>query len=160
MSYHRHQSSLEAILDFSPAFSLTLDRRQAAEIFFNKLIDIYHPERISPKGYRPAGLIQAIFDRVAAKDAFLIFFFSFICDTLSQRTEDTIENDIMVYLADFDDISSWDSQKLSHVKAAIETFAEYIVENFLLPRMGYLYLESCKKKKILLTCVSSESFVS
>lgn len=123
-------------MDFSP--SLTSDKRQAADTIFSKLIDLYRIEQTSQKGYRPAGLIQAIFDRVAAKDAFLIFFFSFICDTLFPRTDDAVENDVMVYLADFDDISSWDSQKLSKVKAAIETFAEYIVENFLLPRMGYL----------------------
>jgi hypothetical protein len=55
---------------------------------------------------------------VASKDAFLMFFFSFIYEALCSRRDDAIESDIGPYLAYFNDFASWDSDELNKLKGA------------------------------------------
>ncbi|QSS61016.1 hypothetical protein I7I51_05823 [Histoplasma capsulatum] len=98
MALHRHQSSLEKILDFSQPFSLTPQQLQAATTLFRYLIQHY-------------GLEQTIQPGVA----------------------NPIDSDITVVLSFFNGFSSWDQNQKQNANGAIESFAEYIVENFLLP---------------------------
>ncbi|OOF99307.1 hypothetical protein ASPCADRAFT_39628, partial [Aspergillus carbonarius ITEM 5010] len=121
------------VLDFSQPFSLPPDQSQAAIIIFNQLIDHYNPNQASQKGYKPAALALAVYEHVSAKDAFLMLFFSLIYDTLCPRTTDTRDPDITTYLRYFDDLVSWSPDRLRNAKGAIEGFAEYIIENLLLP---------------------------
>ncbi|RAO74321.1 uncharacterized protein BHQ10_010333 [Talaromyces amestolkiae] len=133
---HRHQLSLEGILDFSQPFTLPPHESQAARAIFQELINNYDSEQRPPRGYKPIALVQATFDHVASKDTFLMLFLSFLYETLCSRRGDGAESDISPYLAYFSDLASWNSARLSEAYGGIEAFAEFIVENFLLPRMS------------------------
>ncbi|KAL2382611.1 hypothetical protein RJ035_006036 [Blastomyces gilchristii] len=139
MALHRHQSSLEKVLDFSQPFSLTPQQHQAATTLFRYLIQHYGLEQTIQPGYKPAALIQATFEHVTSKDAFLLFFFSHIYENLCSGVANPIDSDITVALSFFDGFSSWDQNQKQNADGAIESFAEYIVENFLLPRMLSIY---------------------
>ena len=78
MAQHRHQSSLESVLDLSPSFFLTPPQNQKATALIDKLIWHYGLEQTVQKGYKPAILIQETYHRVASRDTFLRFFFSYI----------------------------------------------------------------------------------
>lgn len=115
---------------------------QAARVIFQELINNYDSEQRSPEGYKPIALVQATFDHVASKDTFLMLFFSFLYEKLCARRGDGAESDISPYLTYFSDLASWNSARLSDAYGGIEAFAEFIVENFLLPRMvsfGFLF---------------------
>lgn len=73
MTTHRHQSSLEGVLDFSIPLSLTSQQRESAVGHVAKLVRQYGPERTVRKGYRPAALIQAILEHVLSPDTFFDF---------------------------------------------------------------------------------------
>lgn len=60
-----------------------------------------------------------------------MLFFSFLYEKLCKESGNN--SDITLYVRYFDDFVSWGSDKLRDLKAAIEGFAEYIIENFLLP---------------------------
>ena len=139
MALHRHQSSLEKVLDFSPPFSLNSQQHQTATALFGSLIQLYGVEQTIRHGYKPASLIQATYDYIAAKDAFLLFFFSFLYEKLCPGITDLMEPETTVVLSFFDDFSTWDQNQKKDANAASEKFAEYIVENFLLPRMSPIY---------------------
>jgi hypothetical protein len=70
MAQHRHQSSLESVLDFSPSFFLTPPQNQKATALIDKLIWHYGLEQTVQKGYKPAILIQETYHRVASRDTF------------------------------------------------------------------------------------------
>ncbi|OJD27727.1 hypothetical protein ACJ73_00874 [Blastomyces percursus] len=132
MALHRHQSSLEKVL-VSPPFSLNSQQCQTATTLFGSLIQLYGVEQTTRHGYKPASLIQATYDHVAAKDAFLFFFFSFLYENLCPSIADSLEPEITVALSFFDDFSAWDQNQRKDANAAFEKFAEYIVEDFLIP---------------------------
>ncbi|KAI2983394.1 unnamed protein product [Aspergillus niger] len=129
----RHQVSLEAVLDFSQPFTLPPDQSRTATIVFYQLINHYNTEQVARKGYRPAALAQAVFDHVSSKDAFLVLFLSFVHDTLCSQSNNAQSSDFTPCLLYFDGFASWNLEKLKSTRDAIENFAEYIIENLLLP---------------------------
>nr|XP_001390780.2 hypothetical protein ANI_1_264044 [Aspergillus niger CBS 513.88]XP_001395751.2 hypothetical protein ANI_1_824104 [Aspergillus niger CBS 513.88] len=130
---HRHQSSLEKVLNFSKPFSLPPHQSQSAANLLQVLIQCYGPERSARKGYKPAALIKATYEHVVAKDTFLTFFFSSIYENLCSQPADLIDSDITIVLTFFDNFTSWSPDEKNKAKSAIEEFADYIIENFLLP---------------------------
>ncbi|GAA92346.1 hypothetical protein AKAW_10460 [Aspergillus luchuensis IFO 4308] len=76
-----------------------------------------------------------MFERVISKDTFLRFFFSYIYENL-KATVETADNDMAAALSYFESFAgdgSMDASKSMRIKSALESFAEYIVDNFLLP---------------------------
>lgn len=132
LGHNRHQLSLEDILDFSQPLTLASHESHNARTTFDRLIERYHPEQTLQRGYKPVALVQTTFDHVSSKDAYLMLFFSFLYEKLCKESGNN--SDITLYVRYFDDFVSWGSDKLRDLKAAIEGFAEYIIENFLLPR--------------------------
>ncbi|THC87019.1 hypothetical protein EYZ11_013535 [Aspergillus tanneri] len=130
---HRHQSSLEEVLNFSQPFFLQHQQSETAATLLNTLVKHYGLEQTTQKGYKPAALIQATFEHVASRDAFLMFFFTYIYGHLCPEAEYPDGTDLRVALSYFDNFPCWSSDQKTNVKVAIEEFAEYIVENFLLP---------------------------
>lgn len=149
MAQHRHQSYLESVLDFSPSFFLTPLQNQKATALLDKLIWYYGLEQTVHKGYKPAILIQETYHRVASRDTFLKFFFSYIYEIFNDTNEPDVDIDISVALSYVDNFigdPSQDSSKIINVKEAVEKFAEYIVDNFFLPRtsiFGFQLFRSC-----------------
>ena len=110
---------------------------QKATALLDKLIWYYGLEQTIPQGYKPAILIQETYRRVASRDTFLKFFFSYIYKIFNDTNEPDVDTDISVALSYVDNFigePSQDSSRIINVKEAIEKFAEYIVDNFFLPR--------------------------
>ncbi|KAJ5998514.1 hypothetical protein N7451_006324 [Penicillium sp. IBT 35674x] len=118
MATHRHQSSLEGVLDFSVPFSLTPQQHETARNLVTTLIRHYGPEKTVRKGYRPAALIQAILEHVASPDTFMTFFISYLYEALCLEEGHAAEGE---------------PEQIKLLNGGLEKFAEYIVENFLLP---------------------------
>ncbi|EEH36510.2 hypothetical protein PAAG_06928 [Paracoccidioides lutzii Pb01] len=135
MVLHRHKSSLEGFLDFSEPFSLTLQQNKAASNILMTLIEDYGPEQIGRRGYMPAMLVNATFEHVhtQSKDAFLNFFLVHLHEHLDLVDGNTVEPDISLVLAYLDGFSSFDADKKSKIRSAVELFADYMVDNFFSP---------------------------
>ncbi|KAJ6114137.1 hypothetical protein N7512_007582 [Penicillium capsulatum] len=130
MATHRHQSSLEGVLDFSIPLSLTPQQHESARNLVIGLVRQYGLQKTVRKGYKPATLIQATLEHVASPDTFLTFFLSYIYE---DHCSEKGPSDITHTLSYFDGFSSWEPEQINNVHEALENFAEYIVENFLLP---------------------------
>ncbi|OJD13375.1 hypothetical protein AJ78_06164 [Emergomyces pasteurianus Ep9510] len=120
MTLHRHQSSLERVLDFSIPFSLNSQQRQRATILFKNLIQLYGVEQTIRHGFKPALLIQSTFEHIKAQDAFLSFYFSFLYENLCPSVTDSTEPEITVALSFFDDFSTWDQNQKKDANGASE----------------------------------------
>ncbi|OAX82145.1 hypothetical protein ACJ72_03501 [Emergomyces africanus] len=128
MSSHRHQSSLEGVLDFSEPFSLTPQQFDSARSLLDIFIRDYGLERATERVYKPAKLIQATLDYISSKDSFLALFFTFLHENLAGVT-----SNITLALSYFEDFSSWKPAARSGVRGAFEEFADYMVTQFFLP---------------------------
>jgi hypothetical protein len=136
MANHRHQSSLEGVLDFSIPLSLTPQQHESARNLVIRLVRHYGLEKTVRKGYRPAALIQATLEHVTSPDTFMTFFLSYIYEDLCSDEGHAVvgDSDITHALVFFEGFSSWEPEQIHKLHEGLEKFAEYIVENFLLPR--------------------------
>ena len=140
MAAHR-QSSLEGVLDFLVPFSLTSQQRESARALVIQLVQHYGLEQTVQNvqnGYKPAALIHAILEHfappdTASPDTFLHFFLSYIYEDLCSTEEPVVDFEMTRTLSYFDDWAEWDPEQINDLNNAIETFAEFIVDNFLLP---------------------------
>ncbi|CAK44086.1 uncharacterized protein An01g11840 [Aspergillus niger] len=122
-------------MDSSPAFSLTPQQNQKAHALLHLFIQDYGLGQRVHRGYRPAKLIMEMFERVTSKDNFLEIFFSYMYESYKAAGE-TGEINITVALSYFESFTgdqSIDPSKSMFIKGALESFAENIVDNFLLP---------------------------
>ncbi|OJJ71069.1 hypothetical protein ASPBRDRAFT_127030 [Aspergillus brasiliensis CBS 101740] len=129
MAQHPHQS-----FSGSPTIPLTLQQNQKAQALLHLFLQDYGLSQRVPRGYRPAKLILEMFEWVISKDAFLRFLFIYIYGNL-ETTDEAADNNqaaALYYLESFAD-GGMDPSKSMRMKGAIESFAEYIVDNFLLP---------------------------
>lgn len=151
MATHRHQSSLEGVLDFSIPLSLKPQQHESARNLVIGLVRQYGLEKTVRKGYKPATLIQATLEHVASPDTFLTFFLSYIYeDYCSEKGPSDITHTLLY----FDGFSSWEPEQINNVHEALENFAEYIVENFLLPRvlLPRLYDGNYNEHMLIINC--------
>ncbi|KGY15350.1 hypothetical protein PABG_11651 [Paracoccidioides brasiliensis Pb03] len=83
----------------------------------------------------PRCLINATFEHVhmQSKDAFLNFFLVHLHEHLDLVDGNTVEPDISLVLAYLDGFSSFDADKKSKIRSAVELFADYMVDNFFSP---------------------------
>lgn len=100
-----------------------------------RLVRHYVPEKTVRKGYRPAALIKTTLEHVASPDTFMTFFLSYIYEDLCSDEGLANDCDIARALLYFEGFSSWEPEQINKLNESLEKFAEYIVENFLLPRM-------------------------
>ena len=151
---HRHQSSLEGVIDFSIPLSLTAQQRQSASDLLTWLSHGYGLKQVGRKGYKPAALIQATLEHVASPDHFLTFFVSYIYEESCPKDTTVVDFKVDDALSYFDGLASRNPEQLNNLKEAFEKCAEYIVENFLLPRMLLPHPYGFSHTKRRLTCVS------
>ncbi|KAJ5971713.1 uncharacterized protein N7479_001631 [Penicillium vulpinum] len=133
MATHRHQSSLGGVLDFSIPLLLTRKQHELAKNLVITLVRHYGSEKTVRKGYRPAALIQATLEHVTSPDTFMTFFLTYIYEDLRFDEGQAVDSDIALALAFFEGFSSWEPEQINKLHGGLEKFAEYIVENFLLP---------------------------
>ncbi|EGE06680.1 hypothetical protein TEQG_05674 [Trichophyton equinum CBS 127.97] len=128
MPSHRHQSSLEAILDFSEPFSLTPRQASLARRLLDILVEDYGLEREIEKRYKPAKLIYTTLELVLSKDSFLTLFFTFLHEHLTSGP-----SNITLALSYFEDIGTWEPAARNDVTSALEEFSHYMITQFFLP---------------------------
>ncbi|GBF66797.1 hypothetical protein TMEN_9518 [Trichophyton mentagrophytes] len=128
MPSHRHQSSLEAILDFWEPFSLTPQQASLARRLLDILVEDYGLEREIEKRYKPAKLIYTMLELVLSKDSFLTLFFTFLHEHLTSGP-----SNITLALSYFEDIGTWEPAARNDVASALEEFAHYMITQFFLP---------------------------
>lgn len=143
MATHRYHSSLEGVLDFSIPLSLTTQQHESARNLVIRFVRHYGSEKTIRKGYRPAALIQATLDHVKSPDTFMTFFLSYIYKVLRSDEGHAVDSDITHALVFFEGFSSWEPEQISKLHEGLESFAEYLVENFLLPRSLIPYIYVC-----------------
>ncbi|KAH8434238.1 uncharacterized protein LDX57_011876 [Aspergillus melleus] len=134
MPFQQFPSSFIEALDVSPPLSLPSHLSLRATSLLDTFIRHYGLERTTRNRYKPSILIQSTFQQVTSKDAFLMFFLAYIHNVLFANTDISVGSDIMATLVSyFDDSDSWDSQRKSELKNAVEDFAENLITHFLLP---------------------------
>jgi hypothetical protein len=148
MSSHRHQSSLEGVLDFSEPFSLTKHQSDTAKSLLDLFIEDYGVERETERGYKPAKLIHEMLQYVISRDSFLVFIFTFLHENLTDIT-----SNMTLALSYFGDFTSWVPAARKQLIHALEGFANYMVAQFFLPR-GFLMLHSTSQ--LLTEAIQSE----
>lgn len=126
-------------MDSSSAFRVTPQNNNTAHALLHLFIQEYGLGQRVPRGYKPAKLILEMFERVTSKDAFLEFFFSSIYERLEVH-EESEDIDMAAALSCLETFAEGtDLSKSTRINGALEGFAEYIVDNFLLPRMTTPY---------------------
>lgn len=129
--HHRHQSSLEGIIDFSSRPSLDANRHAEAERKFHRIVNHFearNPNESNDGRYNRPKLVGLTYEytRPESKDIFLRAFFHAMA--LPIDGEDNI---------DFGNIELEDDLRL-----ALSSFADYLFDNFFLPRTVQKYLFS------------------
>jgi hypothetical protein len=126
-SHHRHQSSLEGVIDFSSR-SLEPDERSRATQIFNQIIG--HYERAQSEGgqYKRITLIRVSHEHTISGDNFLKHFFLYIERELRLK-----ELSFSQTLSIFIDFDSWNTERKNELETHLVTFADYLVDNFFLP---------------------------
>ena len=107
------------------------------------LVQHYGSEKTGRKGYRPAALIQATLEHVTSPDTFMTFFLTYIYEDLRSDEGHAVDSEITHALVFFEGFSSWEPEQINKLHGVLEKFAEFIVENFLLPRSLIPYIYIC-----------------
>jgi hypothetical protein len=135
--HHRHQSSLEKVIDFSSPQPLEPDQRNRATDIFNQIVAQYEPSQTEDKGYKRITLLRAAHESVISRDNFLSCFFLFVEKELRQG-EDAPELSLSQALSRFINLDSWSREQRNELEICLAAFSDYLVDNFFLPRMLYI----------------------
>jgi lipopolysaccharide export LptBFGC system permease protein LptF len=135
--HHRHQSSLEGVLDFSSPQPLQPDQRNRATDIFNQIVAQYEPSQTDSKGYKRITLLRVVHDSVISRDNFLSCFFLFVENELHQG-DDVSELSLSQALSRYVNLDSWSRQQRKELETSLITFSDYLVDNFFLPRTIYI----------------------
>jgi hypothetical protein len=120
---HRHQSSLEGVLDFSAEVPLSTDQRARASRQFHHIVRHFEfPAEKRP--YSRALLVRYTYEYARSqesRDVFLRAFFQ------SMRLS-----------LDDEDVDLGDTEVETGLRSALFDFADYLLDNFFLPCMSSL----------------------
>jgi hypothetical protein len=137
-SHHRHQASLESVIDFSnAAASLSTTERSQAILTFDRIIN-YSSSHELPKipgdagrEYGRAKLIKLVYDHAisdAGRDNILRYFLTCL---VTDSTELEEFPRVLSNLIDFDD---WSVSKKGSIVERVRDFADHLVDGFFIPR--------------------------
>ncbi|KAK2796086.1 hypothetical protein FQN52_000060 [Onygenales sp. PD_12] len=122
--HHRHQSSLERILNFSPPARLTATHLAQAKSLFYRIIDHFStPGDISSRPYKRPLLVRYTYEYArseTSRETFLCAFFD--------SMELNVADDELIHI-------SWDDKGLEDkLRLALIEFSDFLFDNFYLPR--------------------------
>ncbi|KAH6955948.1 hypothetical protein BKA56DRAFT_602553 [Ilyonectria sp. MPI-CAGE-AT-0026] len=125
--HHRHQSSLEGVIDFSPSIEhpLSPDQRDKADGVFTGIINHFEGSSTADKPYNRAKLVRMTYEYARSEDSrcnFLQAFFGSVNITMDDSidfNDETVEEEI---------------------HSSLNSFADFLVDNFFLPRSSSLPL--------------------
>jgi hypothetical protein len=130
-AHHRHQASLEEVLDFSSPPSLTPDELARADHIFNQLLNHCEPLQKN-KPYKKVTLVRLMHEHARSKEIFLIRFFLYLATQRCPEDQGSASvSDGLSWFPEFDHTSTNDQKK--DAERAIDSFAEHIFDNFFLP---------------------------
>ena len=135
--HHRHQSSLEGVLDFSSPQPLGPDQRNRATDIFNQIVAQYEPSQTNSKGYKRITLLRVAHDSVISRDNFLSCFFLFITKELGLR-DDVLKLSLSQALSRYVNPDSWSRQQRKELETSLAAFSDYLLDNFFLSRTLYI----------------------
>jgi hypothetical protein len=141
--HHRHQSSLEGVIDLSSPQPLEPDQRDRATRIFNQIVAHFEPSQTEDKGYKRVTLIRAVHEYTINRDNFLHCFFLHVEKEL-RPSDDASELSLSQALSRFDYPDSWNDEQRNELSARLAAFADYLVDNFFLPRKAS---RMCANKK-------------
>ncbi|OBS15941.1 hypothetical protein FPOA_13351 [Fusarium poae] len=118
---HRHQSSLEGILDFSAQPPLTPAQRLSAGRRFDQLVNHFDAPDDSCKDYDRVKLVRLTYEYARSEESKGYFLRAFF------------ESAGIPIDADQEDIDLTDADKQAKLRDSFVNFAEYLFENFFLP---------------------------
>jgi hypothetical protein len=137
-AHHRHQVSLESVIDFSnTAASLSTTERSQATLTFNRIINYSSSHELlkvpgdAGRGYRRAKLIKLVYDHAISdvgRDNILRYFLTCLVTDLIKLEEFPR---VLSDLIDFDD---WNKFKKGSLVERVRNFADYLVNDFFILR--------------------------
>jgi hypothetical protein len=131
---HRHRSSLEGLIDFSPLEPLKPDLRSEGTIVFKKIISSYEPSQSEgPYAYKPITLIRVTHEHAVSKDNFLNTFFLSLEKGLSSE-DASPASDFSKALSHLKNFETWDTDQREKLATDLAAFAKYLIDHFFLPR--------------------------
>jgi hypothetical protein len=141
--HHRHQSSLEGVIDFSDQH-LHPDERNRATRIFNRIINYYEPSQTKNGPYKQITLLRATYEYALSRDNFLKLFFLYI-GRESHLTEQLSESNFSQTLSHFVNFDSITAEQKDELGKSVSAFADYLVDNFFLPckTTCFVPLDSC-----------------
>lgn len=130
-SHHRHQASLEQVLDFSSPPSLTPNELAQANRIFGQLLNHCEPLQKN-KPYKKVTLVRLMHEHARSKEIFLLQFFFYLgTQTCLEDQRPPSISDGLSRFSGFDPTSTNGQKK--DAERAIDSFAEHIFDNFFLP---------------------------
>jgi hypothetical protein len=121
MAHHRHQASLEGVIDFNPSPQpLNPEQRTQTRRTFNQIIAYYEPLQTNNGPYKRITLIHLTYKYALSETSqnnFLRYFFEYVAISM--------EKDIH-----FDD---WDAEQKNELESGLTDFADFLLNNFFLP---------------------------
>jgi hypothetical protein len=132
--HHRHQSSLEGVIDFASPQCLEPDQRNRATDLFNQIVAHCEPSQTENNEYKRVTLIRVAHEYVISRDSFLACFFLYIEQELHPG-ENVSEPCLSQALSHLANLASWDRERWNELATHVAAFADYLVDNFFLPRM-------------------------
>ncbi|KAK2806995.1 hypothetical protein FQN50_005569 [Emmonsiellopsis sp. PD_5] len=129
-AHHRHQASLEQTLDFS-LLPLTASQQANAETIFDRLME--HCEPLQSKSpYKTVTLVRLTYEHSRSKDTFLNQFFIFVDNDIPNKNGPPTFEHGLSHFDGFNSQTALPSLK-REAEAAVDSFAEYLLQNFFLP---------------------------
>lgn len=127
-AHHRHQSSLEGV-DFSPPSLTPAEVTQAHQVFTQL---ITHCEPLQSKNpYKKVSLVRLTYEQSFSSVSFLQHFYIFLDDTKDQGPP-TFARGLSRYAGFCSEATAEQKQEATR---SIDSFAEYLFDNFFLPSM-------------------------
>lgn len=123
--HHRHQSSFEATICFSPGPALEISERARAKRKFYRIVEHFQGADESQNSqYNRALLVRLTYEYVRSEESQDIFLRAF-----SQAMSLSIDGE--------DDTDLENSEE--DLRSALSCFADYLLDNFFLPCKNHLY---------------------
>jgi hypothetical protein len=134
--HHRHQVSLESVLDFSrTTASLSVDERSQATFIFHRIINYCSSHELlntsgdAGRRYGRAKLVKLVHEYAisdAGRDNILRYF-------LTSMVESTEVEGFPYILANLIDFDNLDISKKESIMERVRDFADHLVDGFFLP---------------------------
>ncbi|KAA8641540.1 HNH endonuclease signature motif containing protein [Aspergillus tanneri] len=132
LQHRRHQLSLTGFIPKPKPPSLTPEEYGSVQALFKTLIE-YASNRKAKGRYKPAALISQTFQHVKSTDEFLIHFFVYTYARIHPEVEDEAGPEFHQAYTYFGDFSLWNSTRKDEAAAAMDKFAQYMIDNFFMP---------------------------